>query len=216
MGRRRAIILMALAVTAIAVPCAAAEPSWRDFPGVTNSSFVEPSGDRSLQLSIDVPAPQQAVFDALTTSDGFRSWAAPVARVDLRIGGEIESNYDAAAKLGQPGNIHNRILAYVAPRLLVIRNVQAPPGFADPELFAKTVTTIELARLDDSHTRVTLTNSGYGPGPGFDRLYRHFEWGDAYTLAELRRRFETGPTDWSKAPARRASSEANARVGGGR
>ena len=83
MGRRGSMILMALAATAIAAPCAAAEPSWRDFPGVTNSSFVEPSGDRSLQLSIDVPAPQQAVFDAFTTSEGFRSWAAPVAQARI-------------------------------------------------------------------------------------------------------------------------------------
>lgn len=205
------------AVLAAAASCAAAaEPSWRDFPGVTNSSFVEPSGDRSLQLSIDVPAAQQAVFDALTTSEGFRSWAAPVARIDLRIGGEIESNYNPSAKLGAPGNIHNQIVAYVAPRLLVIRNVEAPPSFADPELFRKTVTVIELVRIDDKHTRVTLTNSGYGAGAAFDGVYRHFEWGDAYTLAELRRRFETGPTDWSKSAPRRASSEANVRVGGGK
>ena len=198
MGRRGSMILMALAATAIAAPCAAAEPSWRDFPGVTNSSFVEPSGDRSLQLSIDVPAPQQAVFDAFTTSEGFRSWAAPVASVDFRIGGEIEANYNPAARLGQPGNIRNQILAYVAPRLLVIRNVAAPPDFADPELFRKTVTMVEFVPLDAAHTRVTVTNAGYGAGPGFDRIYRHFEWGDAYTLAELRRRFERGPVDWAK------------------
>jgi uncharacterized protein YndB with AHSA1/START domain len=207
---------LAVAAMAMAVPGVAAEPSWRDFPGVANSSFVEPDGDRSLQLSIDVPAGQQAVFDAFTTSEGFRSWAAPVARVDLRIGGEIEASYDAAAKLGQPDNIRNQIVAYVAPRLLVIRNIQAPPAFADPELFRKTVTTIELVRLDAAHTRVILTNSGYGAGPGFDRIYRHFEWGNAYTLAELRRRFERGPADWTRSAAQRTSADANARVGGHR
>lgn len=41
-----------------------------------------------------------------------------------------------------------------------------------------------------------MTNAGYGPGKEFDQLYRHFEWGDAYSLAQLRKRFETGPVDW--------------------
>jgi uncharacterized protein YndB with AHSA1/START domain len=194
---RRLIATIAL-VAGLASPGLAAEPSWRDFPGVTNSSFVEPSGDRSLQLAMDIPASQQAVFDVFTTSEGFRSWVAPVARVDFRIGGEIEANYDPAAKIGQPGNIRNQIIAYVVPRLLVIRNVQAPPSFADPELFRKTVTVVEFVPLDAAHTRVVITNSGYGPGPGFDRIYRHFEWGNAYELAELRRRFERGPVDWTK------------------
>ena len=204
------------AALALAGTAAGAAPSWRDFPGVSNTSFVESNGDRALQLSIDVPAPQQAVFATFTTSEGFRSWAAPVARVDLRVGGMIEDSYDARAKLGDPDNIRNEILAYVPNRLLVIRNVQAPRAFADPELFRKTVTVIEFAPIDAGRTRVTVTNSGYGAGPAFDRIYGHFEWGNAYTLAELRRRFETGPTDWSKSAAQRASTDASRRVGGGK
>src|SRR3954471_25044875 len=103
----------ALAGTAAASVATDGIGSWRDFPGVANSSFVEPGGDRALQLSIDIPAPQQAVFDAFTTTDGFRSWAAPVAHVDLRVGGVIEASYDAHAKLGDRDNIRNQILAYV-------------------------------------------------------------------------------------------------------
>jgi uncharacterized protein YndB with AHSA1/START domain len=208
------MLSVALGTAALAAAGAApAEPSWRDFPAVANSSFVEANGDRALQLSIDVPAPQQAVFDAFTTSDGFRSWAAPVARVDLRVGGMIEDSYDAHAKLGDPDNIRNEILAYVPARLLVIRNVQAPRAFADPALFRKTVTIIELARLDDGHTRVTLTNAGYGSGAAFGRIYSHFEWGNAYSLAQLRRRFELGPVDWSKGESRQAAVGADGRFG---
>jgi hypothetical protein len=53
---------------------------------------------------------------------------------------------------------------------------------------------------------VTITNSGYGSGAGFDRLYRQFEWGDAYTLANLRRRFEQGPVDWSRGEPQAAAA----------
>jgi uncharacterized protein YndB with AHSA1/START domain len=206
-----------VAATALALsPAVAAERSWRDFKDVANSSFVEPGGDRSIQLSVEVPATPHDVFVAFTTSEGFSSWAVPVAKIDLRIGGFIEASYDPHAKLGDPGNIRNEIIAYVPDRLLVIRNAQAPPGFADPELFRRTATIIELVPLSPSRTRVTLTNAGYGTGERFDALYKNFEWGDAYTLEELRHRFETGPVDWSAREARQKTEAAAAKVGGSR
>lgn len=186
--------------------------SWRDFPGVRNTSFVEPKGDRALQLSIDVPATARAVYEAFTTSEGFSSWAVPMAVVDLRTGGSIESSYDPAAKPGDPGNIRNRILAYVPDRLLVLQNVQAPPGFPDPALFQGTVSIIELSPLSPASTRVTITNAGYGPGEGYARLYRNFEWGDAYELAELKARFERGPVDWRARAAAEKSRAASGTV----
>lgn len=190
--------LIAACATLALAGTAAAEPSWRDFKGVANTSYVEPSGDKALQLSIVVPATPHEVFAAFTTSEGFASWAAPVAKVDLRIGGTIESNYDPKARIGDPGNIKNQIVAYVPDRLLVIRNIQAPPEFADPDLFGRTVTMIELQPEGPKATKVVLTNAGYGPGPKFATIYGHFEWGDAYTLAELKKRFEAGPTDWKR------------------
>ena len=209
---KHARLLMRCAVLLAAVwasePSVAAERSWRDFKDVANTSFVEPSGDRAIQLAIDVAAPATAVFAAFATSEGFSSWAVPVAYVELKVGGIMESSYDAHAKLGDPGNIRNEILGYVPDRLLVIRNVQAPPGFADPELFRRTVTIIELAPLAADHTRVTITNAGYGAGERFDTLYQHFEWGDAYTLAALKKRFEQGPVDWAALECRRATEAA--------
>jgi uncharacterized protein YndB with AHSA1/START domain len=204
---------VALLLAAPAAPLAA-EPSWRDFPGVSNTSFVEPNGHRAIQLSIDVPAEPQAAFDAFATAEGFRSWAVPVAQIDLRTGGIIESSYGPAARLGSRDNIRNEILAYVPGRLLVIRNVQAPRSFVHPELFQRTVTVIEFAPAGPGRARVTITNTGYGAGEGFDRLYRQFEWGDAFSLASLRRRFEQGPVDWSQGEPQAAAVAATERVEG--
>ena len=212
--RDRAGWCCAIAAVLTVATAAAAEHSSRDFKEVSNSSFVEPGGDRSIQLSVEVAAPPHVVFDAFTTSEGFSSWAVPVAHVELRIGGFIEASYDAHAKLGDPGNIRNEIVAYVPDRLLVIRNAQAPPGFADPELFRRTVTIIELVPVATGRTRVTLTNAGYGTGERFDTLYKHFEWGDAYTLAELKRRFEQGPVDWAARERERKTQAAVSAVEG--
>jgi hypothetical protein len=174
----------------------AAEPSWRDFKDVANTSYTESSGERSIQLSIEVPASAHDAFMAFTTTEGFSSWAVLIAKVEFRIGGYIEASYDPNAKIGDPGNIKNGIVASVPDRVLVIRNIQAPTEFSDSELFQRTVTLVEFAAIDPRRTRVTITNAGYGSGERFDALYRRFEWGNAYTLHALKKRFETGPVDW--------------------
>jgi uncharacterized protein YndB with AHSA1/START domain len=211
---RRAALCMTINLLAATLATAAEQElrSWRDFPGVSNTSFTEPSGDRAIQLSIDVPAAVHDVYAAFTTTEGFSSWAVPVTQIDLRVGGIMESSYDANARIGDRNNIRNEIVAYVPDRLLVIRNVQAPSTLHDAELFQRTVTVIEFAALDGGHTRVTTTNAGYGAGDGFAQLYRNFEWGDAYSLAELRKRFERGPVDWSAQAAQQQAKSASGAV----
>jgi uncharacterized protein YndB with AHSA1/START domain len=211
---RRQAIWTAISLLAATLAAAAEEKahSWRDFPGVSNTSFTEPSGNRAIQLSIDVPAAVHDVYAAYTTTEGFSSWAVPVTQVELRVGGMMESSYDASAKIGDPNNIRNEIIAYVPERLLVIRNVQAPSELQYAELFQRTVTVIEFAALDERHTRVTMTNAGYGAGEGFAKLYRNFEWGDAYSLAQLRQRFERGPVDWSAQAAQQQAKSASGAV----
>jgi uncharacterized protein YndB with AHSA1/START domain len=204
-----AIRLLAFAgLMSLTASVPAAEPSWRDFKDVVNTSYTEPSGERSLQLSIDVPASPHEAFIAFTTSEGFSSWAVPIAKVDFRVGGYIEASYDPNAKIGDPANIKNGIVAYVPDRVLVIHNIQAPADFADQELFQRTVTIIEFTSLAPRGTRVTITNAGYGAGERFDTLYRHFEWGNAYTLQALKARFEKGPVDWSAKKAKLKSEAA--------
>lgn len=190
-------------------------PDWRQYRDVTNSSFVEADGDRVLQLSIVVAASPAQVWDAFTTAEGYRAWVAPVSAVDLRIGGDIEASYDPNAKIGGPDNIRNRIVAYVPQRLLSFRNVQAPKALPHRELFGEIVTTLEIKDLGAGRSRVSLTAVGYGPGEGFDVLYRHFEWGNAYSLNELKRRFETGPIDWAAVFERQKAAAASATVTGG-
>ena len=180
------------AATLFAAP-ALAQPavgSWRDFPGVSNSSFVESSGQRAIQLSAEMPASAERAYAMFTSSEAFSSWAVAVSKIDFRVGGTIESSYDPKARIGDPENIVNRIEAYVPGRLLVIRNVQAPSGLPGRDLFKQTVTVLQFEPLGADRSRVVVTNSGYGSGGEWDTLYKHFEWGDAYTLAALRKRLE--------------------------
>jgi uncharacterized protein YndB with AHSA1/START domain len=191
---------------------ARAEDVWQRFPDVAHTVYAEPNGDRAIALSIVVAATPQQCFDAFATTDGFRSWAVPVASIDLRVGGAIESSYDPKAKIGDRGNIKNEIVAFIPAELLVIKNIQAPRTFTDPELFQRTVSIILLQPVDSGHTRVRIVNSGYGSGERSTALMKKFEWGNAYTLAQLKARFEKGPTDWSDAGKREDSAKADKAV----
>lgn len=211
--------LIALAASAVlAGPAFAAEPSfpdWRQYRDVANSSYVEADGDKVLQLSIVVKATPAQVWRAFTTGEGYREWVAPVAQIDLAVDGMIEASYSATAKIGDPDNIKNRIVAYVPERMLSIRNVQAPKALPHRDLFPRISTTMEFEDVGGGRTRVQLTAVGYGKDPGFDVLYGHFEWGNAYTLNELKKRFDTGPIDWAAVAERQKAAAASAVVTGG-
>lgn len=212
----RSTIVVAAALLALASAANAQQArSWKDFPGVSNTSYVDAAGHKALQLSMDIPGPPKAVFDAFGTSEGFRSWAVAVAQVDLRTGGAIEASYDPKAKIGDPNNIKNQIVTFIPDHLLVIRNIQAPEGFAGKGEFQKTVTIIEFTPLDGgAKTRVRLTNTGYGDNPEAQKVFGHFEWGNAYTLAELKKRFEKGAIDRTQGEGAKRNAEADKVVTG--
>lgn len=165
---------------------------------VTNASYVAPDGSRVLRQSIEVPASVLEVWQALTTTEGVRSWAVPVATVDFRPGGIWESSYRLDGRIGDPGNIKNRILSYLPPRMLSIQAIQAPPDFPHPELLPEIFTVFESEELGPTRTRVTASMVGYREGEGYDALYQLFERGNAWSLQQLHKRFEEGPVDWPK------------------
>jgi uncharacterized protein YndB with AHSA1/START domain len=192
-------LLLVLAGAGLGVGAAAAS-------GVIDESRAEADGTRTLALAIEVPASASEVWTAMTTADGWRSWAAPVASVDFRLGGIIESSYDPAAAPGAPGNIRNEIVAFVPQRMYAIRNVQAPPKTPfDVPTFQSLHTVVLIEPVGPARTRVSTIQPGYRNGEPWDTVYRHFAWGNAWTLEQLKTRFEQGPIDWKKRAAEAAA-----------
>ena len=166
---------------------------------VKDTSFVDASGHRVQQLQADIAAPPAKVWEALTTDKGFEGWGAPFAHVTLANDGMIEASYDANAKVGDPDNIRNRIVAYVPERVLVFTNEHAPKGVPfSAEAFAKIRTTVELQDLGNGRTHVIESGVGYGEGADFDGVYKHFRAGNAFEFQLLADLFTKGPVDWSK------------------
>jgi uncharacterized protein YndB with AHSA1/START domain len=178
----------AVAALALASPAWAAEP-----PHVKDSSFTEPNGERVLQESIVVDAPAACAWKALTDEATIQAWNAPLVHIDLRNGGVIEESYDAKATLGGPQTIRHRIVTYLPGRLLVLRNISAPPGLPSADLYPTIIQIITLDPLSDSQTLVTLSGSGYGAGDRYDKLYGFFRQGNAEYLASLKALCEPAP-----------------------
>ncbi len=169
---------------------------------VENTSYVADDGTRALRHSVIVPGAPAAVWAAFTTTDGYRSWAAPVAAVDFRLGGMFETSYAADGRLGAPGNIRNEIVAVLPQRMFALRNRQAPPDVPfDAAIFQALNTVVQFDDVGGGFTRVTVTMPGYRRDEAHDRIYKFFDWGNAATLAALRERFAKGPKDWSKPAA---------------
>jgi uncharacterized protein YndB with AHSA1/START domain len=196
-------ILLALGLAAVPLAASAAEPA------VTDTSFRDAAGHRVQQLSIVVPASAADVWKAFTTDEGFVRWAVPVAHITLGNDGMMESSYSTSAKIGDPNNIKNRIVAYFPERLIVMQNANVPKGAPfDPVLIATLRTIITFEPVDATHTKVTEAQVGYGDGAGYETMYGHFRDGNAYALKTLANSFINGPVDW-KAEA----EQMNASVG---
>jgi len=178
-------VLAAILVATFVAPAAAQGGST-----LAACSRDEGAGERTLCHELVVPASGAEVWRLLSTSDGWRSWAAPVAEIELRSGGRLETSYDRSAQIGDPGNIRSRVIAVAPERLLVIQIADAPPGFPHEALARELTTAIELEPVDPAHTRVRVTMMGYRDAPGFETLYAFFDRGNAATLMALRQHIE--------------------------
>jgi uncharacterized protein YndB with AHSA1/START domain len=186
----------------------AATTAYAQATQVENSSFVAPDGTRTLQQSIVLPATLADTWAAFTTSDGFTTWAAPVAQVDFRLGGIMESSFQIDGKIGAAGNIRNEIVAFVPHRMIAFRNRQAPPDAPfDAPTFQSLHTVAFFDVVGERATRVTLTQPGYRSGELYDGVYKHFEEGNAWSLGALKFRFEKGPLNWKRMAEAQAASK---------
>src|SRR5580658_10937939 len=71
---------------------AAADPPKN--PDVSDTSFATADGAKTLQQSVVIDAPAAALWKAFSDTEEFKRWNAPVASIDLRVGGVQEASYD--------------------------------------------------------------------------------------------------------------------------
>lgn len=161
---------------------------------VAISEMRLPNGAYALTHEVVVAAPIEKVWAAITTPDGWRNWAAPVAR--MAAGGLLETSYDPTAAPGGPTTIHQQVDAAVAPRVFAFRTVKAPAGFPHFDSYARVQSAFELEPIAPGMTRVRLTGSGYPDTEAGRQIMGFFRDGNRLSLERLKRSLEKGAIDW--------------------
>ena len=139
-----------------------------------------------------VEAPLDQVWAAITTSEGLRSWLAPHAEIDLRVGGLMRTNYNAQGQLGDPQTIENAILSFEPQRMISIKVAKPPANFPFPNAVRGMWTVMYFSAVGPNRTNVREVTLGLGSEPESQRMRAFFDQGNATTLSQLQRRF-AGP-----------------------
>jgi uncharacterized protein YndB with AHSA1/START domain len=154
------------------------------------------AAERAIDREIVVPATLDATWNAWTTREGIITFFAPDAVVEPRVGGAFHIHINPLAEPGMKGADDMRFLA-IQPKQMISFDWNAPPHLAEARA-QRTFVIVRFAAVDEKNTKVTLHHTGWGTGGEWDKTYTYFERAWAGVLGNLKKRFETGPQDWTE------------------
>jgi uncharacterized protein YndB with AHSA1/START domain len=161
-------------------------------------ALVAPSwaAERSIDKEVVVNATLDQAWDAWTTREGITSFFAPDARIEPRVGGAFQIYIDPGAPAGQRGADEMRFLA-LQPKKMQSFDWNAPPHLAEARA-QRTFVVVRFEPVGASQTRVSLHHTGWGDGGQWDQAYAYFDRVWPSVLANLKKRFDSGPLDWTE------------------
>ena len=153
--------------------------------------------ERMITESIVVKAGVDDVWKAWTTSEGIKTFFAPEANVEARVGGPFQIVIDPFAPAGLKG-ADDMVFLAVQDKKMISFTWNAPPSLPEARK-QRTMVIVRFEARGDALTEVTIRHLGWGE-PAADN-----EWGKAYdyftkawpnVLKNLKKRFEEGPINW--------------------
>lgn len=120
---------------------------------------------RMIHIERIIAAPVDAVWNAWTTSEGWKQAMGMPLNIELRPGGPFEVWFAPDAPEGQRGSEGCKVLSYLPGRMLSF-SWNSPPKY--PELRAKgpqTIVVVEMEPFGEKFTRVSLTHHGWPQAP---------------------------------------------------
>ena len=154
------------------------------------------AAERSIDRSIVVPATLDQAWDAWTTREGITSFFAPDARIEPKVGGAFHVYINPLAEPGMKGADDTRFLA-LQPKRMLSFDWNAPPNLPEARQ-QRTFVVLRFTPVSEKETRVTLHHTGWGDGGEWDKAYAYFDRAWDGVLANLKKRFESGPQDWTE------------------
>ena len=160
------------------------------------AALLSQAAERAIEKDVVVRATLDEAWAAWTTREGITSFFAPDARIEPRVGGAFQIYIDPGAPPGMKGADDMRFMA-LQPKKMLSFDWNAPPHLPEAR-GQRTFVVVRFSVVDDKSTRVTLHHIGWGDGGEWDKTYAYFDraWGGV--LANLKKRFEQGPQDWTE------------------
>ncbi len=159
--------------------------------------------------TIEIDAPLPLVWDAFSTSKSMAEWMAPLATIDMRVGGKMMANYNPAGRLGDPETIVNTVICYDPLRMISLKVAKPPATFPFKDAIANTWSVMYFEKLSLSRTRIRIVGMGYDTSEQSQKMKQFFDVGNDWTLRELSKYLSSKPasqTAVEKQGAKDASS----------
>jgi uncharacterized protein YndB with AHSA1/START domain len=142
--------------------------------------------ERAVRVEATWSQSPEITWKYFATEDGLRCWAAPVVRLDLRIGGSLQSNHGKKAVIGDPGTISLGIVNYVENEIMTYRvklNDEFSAQLRSEDGNLQEI--IQLQRLRNGGTRLVSTMVGWGKGAEWDKAAAFFAKGNEWSYQQL-------------------------------
>jgi len=153
------------------------------------------AAERSIDKEVVINASLDQAWAAWTTREGITSFFAPEAVIEPRVGGAFHIHIDPLAAPGLKGADTMRFMA-LQPKQMLSFDWNAPPHLPLARE-QRTFVVVRFAPVGETQTRVSLHHTGWGDGGEWDKTYAYFDraWGGV--LGNLKKRFDSGPQDWT-------------------
>lgn len=153
---------------------------------VKNTSYVNKSNEKVLQLSIVVPLELKETWKYFTTDSKLSEWIAPVAHIELKNDGYILTNYDKTKALTDSSSIRLGIISYLENELLILKvdlnnNFSKKVQNEDKNLQE----IIQFVPVSSGKTKIISSMVGWGQGDDWEKAYNFFVRGNEWTYKEL-------------------------------
>lgn len=168
------------------------------------------AAERAIDKQAVINATLDQAWAAWTTREGIVAFFAPDAKIEPRVGGAFQIYMDPLAEAGSKGADDMRFLA-LQPKKMLSFDWNAPPSLPEARQ-QRTFVIVRFEPVDDMRTKVSIHHTGWGDGGQWDQAYAYFDKAWDGVLANLQKRFDKGPQDWTEWMAQlRAWHEAEAR-----
>lgn len=152
---------------------------------VENTSYVNKSNEKVLQLSIIVPLEVKEVWKYFSIDSKLSEWIAPIAHIELKKGGYILTNYDKTKTLSDSSSIKLGIISYLENELLILKvdlNGNFSKKLQDEDQNLQEI--IQFVSIGGK-TKIISSMIGWGQGKDWDKTYDFFLKGNEWTYKEL-------------------------------